>query len=545
MANVLNLGNALAQVAYHQNVNLGQSRFDQNFVKPNVAPLQNELAYACLFGNFVILSALVVGQFFLLPTTINGPPPTIENLSQPGMFQLAVFKVAEITATHIGVVRISTFENDLSAATASINAAATYGPPHTRLFYTIPGNFIVNENEPRFFVAEAALAFNFQQLDPANAPAMAAPIVPQLGAPIPQLNPVLQLQQVIQGQQAATKENTTNLAIWKRLHSLQNTFSPGQFLTIIHLCMMNLPGGQPPSAGYLNLAPLIANFRNQLFNYASYQADRTVVVTDTYLSNLIQLNFSDIHNSASFIHLATPAEIPITYNNIKSFMGRMADHISPIYGVDLAFAVVQAIDNLVSLKERNLVIGLSPQDCINLVERQLFQIDHHFLFTTDVVQNPAMLAPNLAVALKFDQHHDEVVRITNAKLIASHAANAAALAAYALVPPPGSASSPRSRIAKRKTITGSAPSQPPLALTTRAGSSQALRAWRAKLDTDNPLLAGIDLPCLYWLSNIAPCLRHVTCQKSSHKQPHVVSPVITAHKAKILAWLKTDPLGRF
>ena len=91
MANVINLGNALAQVAYHQIVNLGQTRSDHNFVKPNVAPLQNELAYACLFAYFVILSALMVGQFFLLPTTINGPLPTIETLSQPNMFQLAVF----------------------------------------------------------------------------------------------------------------------------------------------------------------------------------------------------------------------------------------------------------------------------------------------------------------------------------------------------------------------------------------------------------------------------------------------------------------------
>ena len=102
----------------------------------------------------------------------------------------------------------------------------------------------------------------------------------------------------------------------------------GQFHTIITLCMINLPGGQPPSAGYLTLVPLITNFRNQLFSYASYQADRTVIVTDTFLANLIQLNFSDINNSSSFVHLATPADLPITCNNIKSFMGRLSDHIA-------------------------------------------------------------------------------------------------------------------------------------------------------------------------------------------------------------------------
>ena len=187
------------------------------------------------------------------------------------------------------------------------------------------------------------------------------------------------------------------------------------------------------------------------------------------------------------------------------------------------------------------MIGLTAEDCVHLVYRQ------NFLFTTAVVQNPAIIEPNLAVALKFDQHHDEVVRITNAKILASQAANAAAIAANALVHPSGtaSASNPRSTIAKRKTIAGPAASQAPMALTTRAGSTQAIKAWRAKLDSDNPLLVGVDLPCLYWLANIAPCLRHATCQKSAHKQPHVVSPVITAHKAKILAWVKTDPLSRF
>ena len=546
--NVINLGNAGAQAAYHANIGQGRTRFETNFVKPNVAPNHNELAYACLIGNFVNLTALVVGKYFLLPTTINGPVPTIDNLSQPAGFELAVFKVVDITATHVAVVRISTLENNGSTATASINATATYGPINTRLYYSIPVAAPVvapalPPAEPRFYVAEAALEFNIQQSDLANAPAALAPIVPP-AAPIAPQSQGLVLQQVLQNQAAATRENPTNLAIYRRLQALGNTFSPGQFLNILNLCMQNLPNGQPPSAGYVTLAPLVINMRNQFFRFAAYQVDRTVTVTDAVLAKILLLEFRDINDTCSFLALATPSDLPITYNNIKTFMGRICEYLSPVFGADLAYAIIHAVDKLVDLKGTNLVIGLTAEDCIHLIEHQLYQLDSHFLFTTTVVQNPGMLAPNLAIALHFDHNHPEILRLLNAKILARDAAVAA-------IPYPAPNPRPNPRVAKRKAGGGQAGGGPTPASTlvtqvnTRATMTKSLKDWRAVLDTANPALLGTDLPCFYSLSNIAPCLNHATCQKLTRKQSHVVSTVVAAHKAKILAWLKTDPLGRF
>ena len=546
-ANVLNLGNALVQAAYHQNVGIGQTRFDQNFVKPAAAPNHQSIAYACLFGNFANLTALLVGKFFLLPTTINGPLPTIQNLSQPGAFELSVFKVVDISPTHVAVVRISTMEDNDSAATASINANATYGPLGTRLYYAIPAVEpvvapAVAPAEPRFFVAEAALEFNLQQLDLANAPAIPAPMVPPAGAVAPQ-NQALVLQQVLQNAAAAGRENTGNLALWRRLKELENVFAPGQFNIIINTCMQNLPNGQPPSAGYVTLAPLITNVRNQFFTYAAYQPDLTVTVTDAVLGKILLLEFRDTNDAHSFLALGTPSDSPITFDNLKTFMGRICDFLAPIFGANLPYAIDQAVDELVKLKRTNMVIGLSATDCIHLIEHQLYQLNTHFLFTPTVVQNPAMLASNLAIALHFDQNHPEITRILNAKTLAKEAA---AAANALVIQNPILNPNPKPRGSKRK-AGGTPVLAPALVLqpTTRAASTAALKAWRVKLDTANPLLAGVDLPCLYWFSNTAPCLHNAACQKSTYKQSHVATAVVTSHKAKILAWLKSDPLGRF
>ena len=66
MASVLNLGNALAynsamqllklpSTAYHQNVNVGQTRFNQNFVTPAIAPtFKMNWLFAFLFKTLFI-----------------------------------------------------------------------------------------------------------------------------------------------------------------------------------------------------------------------------------------------------------------------------------------------------------------------------------------------------------------------------------------------------------------------------------------------------------------------------------------------------------
>ena len=277
--------------------------------------------------------------------------------------------------------------------------------------------------------------------------------------------------------------------------------------------------------------------------YAAYQPDLTVSVTDAVLGKILLLEFRDANDTCSFLALAAPSDLPITFDNFKSFMGRICDHLAPIYGANLPYAIDQAVDELVKLKRTNLVIGLSATDCIHLIERQLYQLNTHFLFTTSVVQNPAMLAPNLAIALHFDQNHPEIIRVLNAKTLAKEAA----AAANALVVQHSVLNqNPKPRGAKRKAASNPALA-PALVLqpTTRSTMAKSLKDWRDVLDNANPALLGIDLPCFYFLSNTAPCLKHAACQKHTRKQSHIVSTVVAAHKANILAWLKTDPLSRF
>ena len=520
----LNLGNLMG--VYHQNVGVGQSRLDTNFVKPNAPLLHQELTFLCLFANFVNVSALAVGQYFLLPTTIVGNVPSIANLSVAGAFGFAVFRVSQITPTHIGASRFTTLENNQSAATASLNATATYGPPNNMLFYAIPAA-VAGANEPRFLVAEAALEFQLRNLDPANAPAAAAPIIPPAGAAIAPHDPaqVQALQQVLQGQQnqaAANRETPAKILIWQRLLANKNIFSAGQYNLIINLCSINLPAGQPPTLGYFAWFPLIQIFRAKFFEFASYQLDRTVTISDGLLERLFLLDFQD--DKCTFLNLATPSDLPITFQNIKSFMNRVGTLISIVYGPELGMAIINAIEKLVDLHDLKYVVGLTPLDCIHLVEQQLFQLDKHFLFTTVVGQNPAMLAANLASALEFTHTNPQIIRMINAR--ATSAVNNKRKG-DADVPPEPAPAAPNTRSA------------------TLAVNSQLLRDWRDDLDAANPALAGVNLPCLYSLANIAPCFKHAQCQKATYQTTHVVDAVVTAHKSKILAWLKTDPLGRF
>ena len=211
-----------------------------------------------------------------------------------------------------------------------------------------------------------------------------------------------------------------------------------------------------------------------------------------------------------------------------------------IYGSDLGLAVISAIAQLVDLVDLNFVDNLTASNCISLVERALFQLHAHPLFDTAVYHNPDMLATSLATALRFQVGHPEILRFTIAN------AKVAAAALVASIAQPTGNTQPAAR-PKRKATTTVVQTQAPMtrAVSTRAQTTAEQKAWRTKLDTANPALLGVDLPCLYWLSGTAPCAKQATCQKSHYQQPHVSSAVVLAHKAKILAWLKTDPLGRF
>ena len=390
---------------------------------------------------------------------------------------------------------------------------------------------------PRFLVANTALEISLRGIDPANAPAPAVPVIPPAGAPVPLAQDAVQ--QIILGQQAAVaaaKETPSKIAYYARLQSMANVFNAGQFALTLNLCMLNLAPGLPASAGYISFHRLVQYLRTRFHEFASYQPNRTVTVSDNILERIILLDFQN--DKCSFVHLATPSDLPITFQNLKSFMGRMADLVAIIYGSDLGLAIISAIAQLIDLVDLNFVDNLTANNCISLVERALFQLDAHPLFNTAVHHNPDVLANSLATALRFQVGHPEILRFT----IANGKVAATALAAS--IARPTSNTQPAAR-PKRKATTTTAAASAPNTRATALASVAALTRWRSQLDTANPLLTGVDLPCLYWLSNTAPCLRHFTCQKLSNKQRHVISPVVAAHKANILAWLKTDPLGRF
>ena len=534
----LNLGNAVDLQAHQNNVGIARQQLETNFLIPAVIPLGG-MGYLCTYAGYISAPDIIQDQYVLLSTNVT-TVPSFANLSQPGAFAFAVFKAALVTLGHIGFKRIPNIQNDASAATAPAQAEATYGPMNHMLFYPIPP-VAEGADPPRFLVANTALEISLRGIDPAFAPAPAAPVIPPAGAPVPLAQDAVQ--QIILGQQAAVaaaKETPSKIADFARLQSMANVFSPGQYALILNLCMLNLQPGQPASAGFISFHRIVQQWRKKFHDFASYQLDRTVTASDSVLERIILLDFQN--DKCSFLHLATPSDLPITFQNLKSFMGRMADLVAIIYGSDLGLAIITGIAQLVDMVDLSFVDHLKPANCISLMERALHQLDVHPLFNTAVFHNPDVLATSLATALCFENNHPEILRFT----IANSRAATAALAA-AIAQPSTTSTQQNARNTKRKATStaGAAPAAKTGAVSTRAQTMAEQAAWRAKLDAANPRLVGVDLPCLHWLSGKAPCANQATCQKQQNKRDHVSSAVVLAHKAKILAWLKTDPLGRF
>ena len=174
-----------------------------------------------------------------------------------------------------------------------------------------------------------------------------------------------------------------------------------------------------------------------------------------------------------------------------------------------------------------------------LTERKLFLAPKHPAFDITIPPNGLSLELNLADHFKHDSNSKECQRLVNGKSIEAVEITSAAAS---------SNHNPKPHLKRGSAAVASNPALPSAAPQTRAKAAQdkiALVAWYAELTTAIPALVGIPMPCLYWLSNTAPCSQHTTCQKTSHKKPHVVPPVMQPHKAAMLVWLKKDPLGRF
>ena len=499
---------------------------------PPVPPLSPSTAFVCQNVAYVAAAALVVGNFVLLSSrVVGGVDPTVANLNIDGNFELASARITAIAADHITLQHSSTLMNDASSATADTNALNTYGARGVNIYHQLAAAPADGGPGPQFLVARLALHDVLQNLVPVLPPAI--PLAAPLPAPpVPQDNVALQIL-------ANSKITPLKATQTQRLHQLAGLLPAGRFPPFILSFMFNLPDGQEPTAGYISFHDGIKTLRDFLYHYAQFNVSRTLTISDTKLTQFLLLNF--IPSEFSLIDLATPSDLPLSFLNIDEFVNRVCEMLAIFYDPPLPMAILESVKRLVNFKRLLDCPNLTPNDVLELINRKIYLIEKSPLF--DVNQpNGLDLETRLRDYFFINYNDKELKRL-------EHARNAAAAERDAVVAnskPPNPNPNPNPNKRSRKT---SAPalvsSTAPSTRSQTVKDKENLLKWHAQLITTVPALANIPLPCLYWLSNKAPCLQNAVCQKITIKKPHVISPIVQTHMAAILAWLKLDPLGRF
>ena len=537
----LNLVVGAGQILYQSNLAAAIASIDTNFEHPNPLPPHESLAFAINYSTFQTADVMQNGALILVTSTANGPIPNVVNLSLPGQFQLVVLKVTSIGVGTITLIRSVALSDNASAVSADANADATYGPLGSRIYFRLPQ--ADGAAAPRFLVANESLVDLVLNQDPNVLPAGVIP--PAL--PIPAAGNDGIIQQLVNNQNNLLAESRNTVAkdkSWRRLIELERLLPAGRHPIFLNSLMFGCPDGQPPCAGYLSSAKLISLMRERFFTHANFMARRAVTITDIKLEAFVRLEFTP--NTLRLEDFATPADKPITLDNLKTLMARIGDLFAIIFGAPLAHAFLVCIDLLVELQQLNDFPSLTVDDILMLTERKLFLAPKYPAFDITIPPNGLSLELNLADHFKHDSNSKECQRLVNGKSIEASERDSNSAAASQSSNPPNP--NPKPHLKRGSAAVASNPALPSAAPQTRAKAAQdkiALVAWYAELTTAIPALVGIPMPCLYWLSNTAPCSQHTTCQKTSHKKPHVVPPVMQPHKAAMLVWLKKDPLGRF
>ena len=522
---------ALAQLGLQDNIQTGIVLMHTHFVCPDPLPDHVILRSLCQHSIFRDVTAVPINVYVFLPTLANGPVPTIANLL--ANFEIAIFRVVEVSITDITLLRIGVLHDNASAATATANSELTYGNLQTRMYYPIPPG-VAGAPAPQFLVAKTALADRLRAQDPhLVVPQAAAPIQP--AAPAPPA-PDMILQQLVAGQAgiaAASKLTPAKLADYDRIQSMAAFFPPGRFASTIALLMFALPDGQPPSAGYLSFNKVIQAFREYFFNHAQHRPERTPSVTDPQIEYFIKFDF----NKVSLAAFATPEESPLaTFAAVKLLAVRISDLTAIIFGTPLALAVLAAMNQLCELALFDCPT-LTPAEALQLLQRRLFIMNKDKRFDIAVARNDLPLETNFTEYLTFlhtdlDVHRMVVSRVPSELDSSKPAPNPN--------PKPGK---------RRRSLAPVVTTAPPASRTTRsvsrADANAILKPWYDDLHKKIPALKNVELPCLHWLSNITPCHQHAACQKTSNPKPHVIDTVVADHMVQILAWLKKDPLDRF
>ena len=530
----MNLQGANAQLVHQNNIAIARQRLQQHLVLPQDPPIHDTIGFVCANSQFVDINDITLNTYAIFPTTTAGVEPTIVNLCAPNNAQLMVARVVSISLNAIGFKQVTQLEDDASALTAGVNTILTFGPKHTILYHPIPNPLPV-EHLPRFLVATNALYDRIRSFDPDFQPvALAAPIQP--APPGPMIND--QLLQVLQGHNNAQHERQKTVgkvAAYERFTRLANLMPEGRFLTSSNTLMFAKPDDQAPSAAFFSSAKVIQMYREFFFDYAQHMAKRTITITDMKLESFILLNFSG--ERVSFTDFTTPEDLPLTFTSMIAVVNRVCDLIAITFGAPLARALLESAEKIKSFHDLNDVTGLLPSDVLNILGRHLYLIDREPAFDIDLPRNDRSLADNLLSYFTFRPTDSQIQRLLNSR-IASDRDAASKPAASTVV----------AQANKRRKVVKQPTSTQPTTVVTRSKTTYdkvVMDNWRAQLNTTVPALAGVKLGCLYFIANKPPCLRNATCQKGTFKQDHVVNALISANSAAILAWLATDPMGRF
>ena len=542
---MLNLNNAGVNVGHTLAFSQGRQLIEQHFKHPGVndpRPAHDSVAFVCEHSAFVSITDLAVDDYSLLPTKVNGPAPTLVNLSADNQFELVAFKLVDVTQTHAAFRRTTTINDNGTALSAPVNAANTFGSVENKLYYQIPAA-VAGQNPPQFLRATNSLRDQLRDNDPSLNPPVPAAVAAAPGQipPAPLVpNQHNALEQLVQGQQKLTMRKVT---MYQRYSTLEKIFStPGKFQSSLLNLMFGLPGGQAPSAAFFSGYNFSRTLRELWADYSQHLPERSVTISESDLEELLLLHFNS-PAGVSFAQLATPQDLPLTFLNIQAFMTRVGDTFSVVYGPDLPMAISATVDQLVQMHQLKDVLTLTPTDILRLIERKLAVIDRDPRFVVTPPPQPPQppngrsVLENLTDYLSFTPQDTALVRLQNSRL-ASEQDNAA---------------DPQSVKRKRTSAHAAAAASAP---TTRAkaaaGGTSApaqqvsLTAWHDKLRVDCPALAGVKkLPCLYFLANKAPCFQLAACQKATQKVTHNVPQLVKDNDAAIQKWLLEDPLGRF
>ena len=524
----LNLDNLVADAAHQDNVSTAITRMAASFAKPDPLPPAQGLSFVCQNSEYRAVANVAPGDYVLLPTLVNGPPPTVAQLTID--FQLVILRVMAASAAYLTLLRITLLESNASAATAGANALATYGTNNTTLYYTIPPA-VDGAAGPQLLVAIMSLRDQIRNNDPHAAPPLAPAMAIQPAVPAVPGGPNM-VQQLVDGQHnmlMASKITVPKQLAWDRLQRLERTFTAGRFNITLLKFMFGLPEGQPPSAGYFHYVHFTQAFKKIFFDLAAHLPALTVTISDTKLEQLTLLLLSS--TTVQFSDFAMPSEIPISWHNIKTIINRVCDLLAIVFGADLPMAILNATEQLINLNTYRDAPGLTTADVFKLLERRLFLLDCAPGLDISLPPGDKTLPEKLSAYLNFLSTDTDLKR-----LIYSHDSEIDSSQPKAVQQAPKR---------QRQTKQAAPVSAPVTRSATLSDKNKAdLKEWFMKLYNAIPVLEG-KLPCLYFFTNKAPCFKHATCQKHTHKVPHTKDPVLDIHKDAIMAWLKLDPLGRF